>query len=172
MLAPQSWPFLHEQSTELPQPLVWVPGLQPLQVGVGHTQDVPLHTLPLPHEHVLGVPHPLSIVPHELVAHVFAVMQVPALQHCEPPHDEHVTGAFDLSGLTEVSPGSHIVWCWSPLQSLPHAAGGVQQCAPLTVLPAPSLGTTGAAPPQPHVYCTPHESVFTSKMPAVHVCVA
>ena len=152
MLEPQSWPPPHEQSTELPHAFVCVPGLQPLQVGTGHVHVEPLHTLPLPQVQDFGAPQPLSIVPHVLATHVFAVMHVPLLQHCEPEQDEHVMGAFDLSGSTVASPALQVVWCWSPLQSLPHAAGGAQQCAPFTALPPPSLGTTFVAPEQPHVY--------------------
>lgn len=162
LLEPQSWPPPHPQLTELPHALVCVPGLQPLHVGVGHEHVVPLHTLPLPHAQVFGEPQPLSMVPHVLATHVLAVMQVPPLQHCEPEHDEQVMGALDASGSTVASPALHVVWCASPLQSVPQAAGDAQQCAPLTGVPLPSRGTTFVAPEHPQVYCTPHASVLTS----------
>jgi hypothetical protein len=100
------------------------------------------HDFPLGQLHVIVLPQ-LSVTDgHALPQVPFAAWQVvPLLQHCPEPQPLHVTGVADSSGLTPACPPQS-AWCTSPEQSVPHAAGFVQHCAPTTAVPLAFFGVT------------------------------
>jgi len=142
---------------QLPLLQICVPpqGQSVLQAGsAAQVQVLPTQGLVEGHEHVLALPQ-LSVTGAQLFAPhagVLALWQVPVLQHLPEPQAPapQVFGAWVTSGETVASAGLHMVWLTVPLQSLPHAAGGVQQCAPLTATPPEVFGVF-VPPGQPQV---------------------